>query len=135
MIGEFLGESIGQITGTRVVPTADGGTRLEISFQDNGTLLGLHTTEMATYESVPRPDGTMFGQGQGVVLTENGDTLTWKGQGAGRLVGRGTATSWRGAIYYQTTSERLARLNGVAVVFEYDVDETGKTEAKLWEWK
>ena len=43
--------------------------------------------------------------------------------------------SWRGAIYYETSSERLARLNGIACVFEYEVDGSGKTESKLWEWK
>jgi hypothetical protein len=135
MVGEFLGEEIGQITGTRVAASPGGESRLEISFQASGTILGVHTTTVATYESTPRTDGTMFGQGRGVVLTENGETLTWKGQGVGRLIGRGTATSWRGAIYYETASAELARLNGVACVFEYEVDETGKTEAKLWEWK
>jgi hypothetical protein len=43
--------------------------------------------------------------------------------------------SFRGAIYYQTNAERLARLNGACGVYEHDVDAGGKTEGKLWEWK
>jgi hypothetical protein len=59
-------------------------------------------------------------------MTEDGEMATWRGQGVGRFTGRGRAVSYRGAIYYQTTSERLARLNGIAVVFEYDSDEAAR---------
>jgi hypothetical protein len=42
---------------------------------------------------------------------------------------------FRGSIYFETASPRWARLNGVAGVFEFSVDESGKTEARIWEWK
>jgi hypothetical protein len=45
------------------------------------------------------------------------------------------ATAFRGAIYFQTASDRLARLNGMAVVFEYEADESGKCSSKSYEWK
>ncbi len=48
-------------------------------------------------------------------MTQDGEMVTWKGQGIGRLTGVG-AVSWRGAVYYQTASEKLARLNGIAGV-------------------
>lgn len=135
MLGEVLGEERGQITGMRVLPGEGQSPKVEASFQATGKLLDSDATEMGTYWSIVRPDGTLFGEGQGVLMTPQGDVVTWRGQGAGRFTGQGTAVSWRGAIYYQTTSERLARLNGVAAVYEYDVDEGGKTEAKVWEWK
>lgn len=48
----------------------------------------------------------------------------------------GGRMSWRGAIYYSTTSTgRLSSLNNVVGVFEYEVDEEGNTTAKVWEWK
>jgi len=31
--------------------------------------------------------------------------------------------------------QSLSRLNGVTVLFEYEVDENGNTVAKNWEWK
>ena len=52
----------------------------------------------------------------------------------GRFIRPG-AISWRGALCYETTSKKLARLNGIAVAFEYDIDESGKSEGKLHEWK
>jgi hypothetical protein len=42
--------------------------------------------------------------------------------------------TWRGAIYYQSQSPAFARLNGIACVYEYHVDASGKTEATQSEW-
>jgi hypothetical protein len=135
MLGEQIGEVTGQITGMRVLPDEGHGAKVEVSFQQTGTLLGVHVNDMGTYVSVTRPDGTLFGDGQGVTMTEDGEMATWRGQGVGRFTGRGGAVSYRGAVYFQTTSERLARLNSMAVVFEYETDESGKTTVKDYEWK
>jgi hypothetical protein len=135
MLGEQIGEVTGQITGMRVLPDEGHGAKVEVSFQQTGTLLGAHVNDMGTYISVTRPDGTLFGDGQGVTMTEDGEMATWRGQGVGWFTGRGGAVSYRGAVYFQTTSERLARLNSMAVVFEYESDESGKTTAKDYEWK
>ena len=134
MLGELLGEESGQTTGIRVLPSEGAMPTVEVSFQASGTLVGVGTTDMGTYSSVVRPDGTLHGVGQGVIMTSDGEMATWSGEGVGRFTGRGTAVSWRGAIYYQTASPKLARLNSVAALFEYEVDENGKTQAKLWEW-
>ena len=135
MLGEQIGEETGQITGMRVLPDEGAGAKVEVSFQQSGTLLGAHISDMGTYVSVTRPDGTLFGDGQGVIMTDQGEMAAWRGQGVGRFTGHGTAVAYRGAIYFQTTSERLSRLNGIAVVFEYETDESGKTAAKAYEWK
>jgi hypothetical protein len=79
--------------------------------------------------------GTLWGQGQGLSLTKDGDAVTWHGTGIGKPTGKGMAASWRGAIFYTTQSSRLARLNGVTVVFEWDVDENGNAKGTTWEWK
>jgi hypothetical protein len=135
MLGELIGEETGQITGMRVLPDEGEGTKVEVSFQSNGVLLGAHVTTLGTYSSVTRPDGTLFGDGQGVTMTEDGEAASWSGHGVGRFTGHGMATAFRGAIYFQTASKRLARLNGTAVVFEHESDESGKTEDKSYEWK
>ena len=135
MLGEQIGEESGKTTGIRVLPSEGQGPRIEASFQASGTLLGQPTTDMGTYISVVRPDGSLHGAGQGVVMAKDGGMAAWSGEGVGRLTGHGTAVNWRGAIYFQTASPSLARLNGVAVVFEFDVDEQGNTRTKNWEWK
>jgi hypothetical protein len=112
----------------------DGGFNVEVAFEAKGKMLGIDNMEIGTYCSVSRPDGSMFGEGQGVVITQDGEVATWKGSGVGKFVGGG-AVSYRGAIYYSTASEKLARLNAVAAVFEFEVDADGNTHAKIWEWK
>lgn len=40
-----------------------------------------------------------------------------------------------GAVYFQTAMPARARLNGVAVAHEFQVDGEGKTRATEWKWK
>ena len=133
MLGEQVGEARGKRTVRRVL-SVDGGFKVEVAFESKGKLLGVDNTEIGTYWSEGRPDGSLYGEGQGVVITNDGEVATWKGGGVGKFVGGG-AVNYRGAIYYSTASQKLARLNGGATVFEFDVDAEGNTHAKLWEWK
>ncbi|MFG2877716.1 hypothetical protein ACGFYU_22420 [Streptomyces sp. NPDC048337] len=134
MLGELIGEEQGEITGTRVLATDGGHAVVETTFQAAGTLLGTAEKDMGTYEAVMQADGTLFGEGQGVVMTQDGGSLTWHGSGVGRFTDSGTV-QWRGAIYYETTAAAFERLTGIAVVFEFDTEESGKTAARLYEWK
>jgi hypothetical protein len=43
--------------------------------------------------------------------------------------------SYRGAVYYQTSSPRWSRLNKVAAIFEHEVDGQGNSRSEIWEWK
>lgn len=134
MLGELLGEDRGQVTATRVLPSGPGqNPKVEVSFETHGTLLGIDTHEIATYCAVARPDGTLFGEGQGVVTSPQGDMATWRGQGVGRMNESG-GTEFRGAIYFESASPNWARLNGVAGVYEHSSDVSGKNETKIWEW-
>ncbi|MBI4906784.1 MAG: hypothetical protein HY820_24355 [Acidobacteria bacterium] len=133
MLGEMIGESKGKRTARRVVPT-DTGFKVEVSFEDSGKILGIDGNTIGTYWAQNRPDGSLYGEGQGVLITKDGETATWKGQGVGQLKSGG-AVSYRGALYYSTTSAKLASLNTVACVFEFDVDADGNTHSKMWEWK
>lgn len=135
MLGERLGQDTGQVTGTRVLPSDGPGPKIEVTFEANGRLLDKDVSEVGTYTATARPDGTLIGEGQGCVTTSDGEIATWTGTGVGRMRGRGNAASYRGAIYYQTQAESLARLNGIACVYEYDTDESGKSESTVYEWK
>jgi hypothetical protein len=136
MLGEMLGEEIGQMTGMRVLAT-EGLPKIEVSYQASGTIYGVHTTDAGTYISTARPNGTMFGEGQGVVMGENGERAMYRGQGRGHFTGRGTAVSWRGVVFYEVApgSDAMMPLNDIASVFEFEVDEMGKVELRFWEWK
>lgn len=133
MLGEQIGEARGKRTGRRVL-SADAGFKVEVSFEISGKLLGIDYNDFGTYVAAPRPDGTLYGEGQGVSMSKDGDMATWKGAGVGRFVGGG-AVSYRGAIYYSSASPKLARLNNVAVAYEFEVDPSGNVQLKAWEWK
>jgi len=133
MLGEQIGESRGKRTGRRVLGT-EGGFKVEVSLETTGKLLGIEVNEIATYWAESRPDGSLFGEGQGVTIGLDGSQAIWKGMGAGKFVGGG-AVSYRGAIFYSSASPKLARLNTVAAVFEFEVDAQGNTHSKIWEWK
>ena len=133
MLGEQLAESRGKRTGRRVL-SVDGGFKVEVAFESKGKLLGVDNTEIGTYWSESRPGGSLYGEGQGLVMTPDGEVATWKGGGVGKFVAGGVL-QYRGAIYYSTASQKLARLNGAATVFEFDVDAEGNTHSKIWEWK
>ncbi len=135
MLGEKIGEGRGQTTGQRVLPSENGMPQVETSFQSMDVVLGVETANMGTYHAVARPDGTLFGQGQGVLMGKNGEMASWTGHGIGRFTGPGGAVSFRGALYYQSASPAWARLNGAVGVYEYESDAQGKTHAQYWEWK
>ena len=132
----MLGELIGESTGRRLLRRAlsvDPPT-VEVSFEESGKMFGVNINGFGTYSSVVRSDGSIYGEGQGVIMTQDGEMISWKGSGLGRFKEKG-ADSYRGIIYYQTASQKLARLNSAPGVFEYEVDPEGKTQTKVWEWK
>ena len=132
----MLGEQISETTGKRLVrrvlsvdpPTA------EVSFEDSGHALGVATTGIGSYTSIIGADGVIHGEGQGLSLTADGDAITWTGTGVGRF-GPGGSVSYRGMLFFRTTSPKFARLNGACGAFEYEVDASGSTTSKVWEWK
>jgi hypothetical protein len=134
MQGEKIGEESGKVTSQRVLPNPGNSPKMEVSFQANLMLLGVEATDTGTYRSVIRPDGTLYGEGRGIVMGKEGDLATWIGQGVGTIKKDG-AISYRGAVYYQSASARWSRLNSVAAIFEYEVDAQGNTRSQLWEWK
>ncbi len=132
MLGEQIGESKGRRLLRRVV--SSDPMKVEVTFEDSGTMLGVKTMGFGTYVSEVRPDGSVFGEGEGGMLTEDGELVSWKGSGLGQLKAGG-AVSYRGILYYRTASAKLAALNSTPGVFEYDVTADGATEAKIWAWK
>ena len=134
MLGEKIGQEKGKITGRRVLRSDELTVRVETSQQGTGQILGTKYTTLATYWSVMRNSGTLYGEGQGIIMTEDGESGKWQGQGIGIFKGKG-AIGFRGAIYFDTSSKKLSALNSMAVLFEYDVDEEGNFASQLFEWK
>lgn len=133
MLGDQIGEETGKVIVRRVLPT-EGSPKVEVSFQTTGKLLGVDHRSIGTYIASSRPDGSAYGEAQGIVIGKNGERATWKAQGVGRMLADGSV-SYRGATYYETQSANWKRLNTIAVLFEYEADAEGNTRTKSWEWK
>ena len=132
MLGDLIEQGQGKRTGRRVVCT-EPTFKVEVSFEEAETILGVEGMNIGTYVSGPKPDGTLAGVGEGVFACADG-MVTWKGIGVGKL-GADGAVSYRGCLSYTTSSPKLSKINGMAGVFEFEVDASGNTQSKTWEWK
>src|SRR5262245_4580993 len=134
MQGEKIGEESGKVTLRRTVANPGGLPKVETTFEASGSLLGVDHMTIGTYISMVRPDGSIFGEGQGVARGKDGAMASWVGQGVGTFKPDG-GVSYRGALFYSSPFPRWSRLNSVAAIFEYEVDAQGNTKAQIWEWK
>jgi hypothetical protein len=130
----MLGEVRGQGISTRVLEDEGRGPRMEVTDQGTGTLCGVGVNQTVTYVGTMRPNGTLSGEGAGVTMTSSGGAATFRGAGVGTFVRPGVLR-WRGSLFYESATDELARLNGIAVLFEYEIDEAGKSEGRFYEWK
>jgi hypothetical protein len=134
-LGNQIGEMSGKITGTRVVTPLDSQTQIEVSFQGSGRLLGQDITDIGTYVQGVRSGGVLYGEGDVLYITGDGQSAHWRGFGVGRPSGPFPAAHFAVCGSTETESQALSRLNEIATVIEYDVDGEGNYRYTVWEWQ
>ena len=134
-LGDLICEETGQVTGIRVLSTDASGTKVEINLQTTGKIRGVSENTLWTYTQLTRTDGSIYGQGLGIMTTGDGDVLQLIGHGSAMAAGPGGTINFRVMVHYHTASAKYADLNGIGGVGEYDVGPDGKTANKFWEWK
>ena len=113
---------------------------MEISISGNGSFITekapVDVTETWTFWSIQKPDGTLYGEGKGVLTTKDGtEVATATGIGIGRISNTGKSRH-AGANFHMTNSNgRLKFLNNIIGVTEFEVDNSGSSVIKLWQWK
>ena len=128
MIGELIGEFKGKNIGWRVLP--DG--RIETTAQATGKILGIDAFLIST--SVGNmANGIFMGESNSVFTTMDGETIMSIGIAIGYQSGNGGTT--KAASIHATQSQKLARLNKVVGMHEYDTDIQDNFTGKIWEWK
>ncbi len=80
MIGEMIGELTGKVVGQRIIRhhhTTD--VKLERTQEMKGKILGTDVSFIATYTLRERPQGGMYAEGNGVIMTMKGEKVigTW----------------------------------------------------------
>jgi hypothetical protein len=131
MLGDLIGEFKGKVMGLRVL--SEG--KVETSEQGSGSILGVEATMLATAISTPMPNGVLMGEGDALVTTADGEVVMIRKIGIGWSTGKGRKASKRGVFFHMTQSQKLARLNKVVGVWEFESEENGDWHVKIWEWK
>jgi len=136
MLGEMVGEFHGKTTGMRVLPGDDYRyIKMEISYAGQGMLLGEPAQDMSTLETFERVPGQTYGSGQGMLFGTHGGVI-YNQHGIGTMTGEGMSTHVVFSAACQApTDGPLARLNGVLIIGEQDVDAEGNMTTRLYEWK
>ncbi len=137
MLGEKIGESKGKVTSQRILKGEDYRyIRMEVTIQEEATLYGQQGMNMGTYTVYERVPGQLYGEGQGILGTNDGQSAIWNGHGVGQMTGQGMGMSFRFSIAVQAGAEgKLAQLNKVLIIGEHDVDDAGNTKTAFFEWK
>jgi hypothetical protein len=135
-LGDKITEVSGRITGSRVyTPSGTHQARVEVSFQGSGTLLGHEVTDIGTYWQTLKPGGVLYGEGDVLYITREGESAHWRGFGVGKPRGPFPAGHFAVCGSTETESRALRRLNEMALVTEYDVDQEGNYRYTAWEWR
>tara|TARA_Y100000588_G_scaffold364759_1_gene428746 strand:+ start:320 stop:727 length:408 start_codon:yes stop_codon:yes gene_type:complete len=135
----MLGEKIGSISGPtamKALPAVNGSPTFEtVASGLTGTLAGTEVTSFATYSATLRADGSFYGEcpNSGVVMAADG-VATFKATGIGSPTADG-GFSFRGVVYFESAAASLSSLNGIAVVYHWEVATSGDALWELWEWK
>jgi hypothetical protein len=86
-----------------------------------------------TYWSIFRNPGVSYSEGKGMLFNEDAtEIISWKAYSIGRYYDNGARKADKGSAFFMTSSrDRLAFLNNLCGVSEYEMDANGK----IWEWK
>ncbi len=139
MLGDLIYEAEGKLMNMRVISIEEERPKIEVTISQNGLLRGIQVTSIVTYSSIPREQGgAIYAEGKGVFMTKEGngggETATWTGQGIAHYSGQTRRDV--GSIFCRTSSNgKLAFLNNMVGVFEYESKEHGTSKGKIWEWK
>ena len=135
MLGQKLGEERGKVTARRILEGDDYRyVKMEITFETNATILGVAGMNMGTYTVFERVPGQLYGEGRGIFETPDGQGAIWNGHGIGRDAGEGRI-AFAASVAFQTSSEKLAKLNNCLVLVEHQIDMQGNAQSELYEWK
>jgi hypothetical protein len=111
------------------------GPAIETNVSATGNLAGSQVRVMLTYMGKSVSIGVLHGWGNGVVMSKEGDVVSYTGEAIGKIDSSGTVR-WRGSLFYKSSSNgKLASLNNLVVVLEAEVDAEGNFSEKTWEWK
>ena len=134
-LGDLVLDETGQVTATRLLSTDASGTNMELSLTLTGTIRGVPQTPMRPYTTLTTPDGSIYGNGQGIMTTQDGDVINLIGHGSGAAPPPGGTVRFCTMLHAHGATGSNADLNTIGLAGEYEVDPEGNATNKCWEWK
>jgi hypothetical protein len=112
-----------------------GNPQLEYSIIENGTITGVgNVTNIQTWIDTLRTPKVTYGEGKGVIITDNGQRATWTGYDIGQLQNNGSIVYKGITIFNSDATEDIAFLNNLVglhiTIVEGDIQAT-----KIWKWQ
>jgi hypothetical protein len=136
MLGEKIGDERGKVTSRRILPGDDYRfVKMEISFESQITVYGMAGMAFGTYTVFERIPGQMYGEGQGVYMTNDGESAIWNGHGVGFGQADGSIKFAASIAFQANTTGKLARLAQCLVLVEHTAAADGTITSTLHEWK
>ena len=136
MLGDKAGSQTGKMVSRRILPGGDYRyVQMEVTIEEQGDLFGTPVMNMGTYTVHEQNGGQLYGEGNGIINTQDGQGAVWKGHGVGRMDQNMTMTFAFSLACQAPTEGPLARLNGSLIVGEHTVGGDGNTKTTIWEWK
>ena len=136
MLGDKIGEERGKVTSRRALKSGDPHyLKLEISFESQGTIYGTPCMGIGTYEVFERVSGQLYGVGQGMIRTQDGEGAIWNGHGVGTPTPDGGVKFAASAAFQASAQGKLSRLNQVLVLVQHTASGDGSVKATFTEWK
>jgi hypothetical protein len=104
LLGDLFYEAKGKIIGQRVLDVING-PKIETSVSYNGIIKGtVNVTHIATFRSIPKSDGLLYAEGEGIITTADGsnEMVTETGRGIGQFTNEGKKLIFRGSFIFNT---------------------------------
>ncbi len=137
-IGDLILESSDLTAGLRVLEVGgDRGPKVEVSYVGNATIRGgINASNMGTVWSITNPDGTIYGEGKGILTSKaTGKMATYTFQSVGQYGSDGKLRN-HGSIFFNTnttSSGQLSFLNNMVGVYADEIDPSGRAVTIVWE--
>ena len=100
---------------------------IEVTVSQSGKIRGIDVSKLVIYLSIPNGDGTIYAEGEGVIMTKGDDeAITWIGKGIGKISGQTRKDV--GSALFDTSSinGRLSFLNNTVGVLNILLKGTGQ---------
>ena len=98
----------------------------------------MNVMDIGTIWTIPinASENTLYSEGQGVLTSQQGETVTYTQQATGEITPEGRVI-FQGAMFYKALSPtgQLGSLNNQMGIYNYESDLAGNAVRQVWVWR